>query len=110
VTAVLLPQGKQQYLTTAGLPAVGYKVATFDAGTSNPRITWSDALKVAQNANPVILDARGEASIFWEGAYKVQLQDSTGAVIWTQDNLQSQPNGFAATLVPSTQGVPSPSM
>lgn len=101
MTAVLLPNGKQQYFTTAGLPAVGYKIATFDAGTSNPRVTWQDALKVAQNANPVILDGRGEASIFWEGAYKVQLQDSTGAVIWTQDNLQSQPNGFAATVVPS---------
>jgi hypothetical protein len=101
VTAILLPNGKQQYFTTAGLPAVGYKIATFDAGTSNPRVTWQDALKVAQNANPVILDGRGEASIFWEGAYKVQLQDSTGAVIWTQDNLQSQP-GFSAALVPAT--------
>lgn len=101
MTAVLLPNGKQQYFTTAGLPAVGYKVATFDAGTSNPRITWQDALKVAQNTNPVILDARGEASIFWEGAYKVQLQDSTGAVIWTQDGLQSQPNGFTSSLLPA---------
>lgn len=101
MTAVLLPNGKQQYFTTAGLPAVGYKIATFDAGTSNPRTTWADALKIGANANPVILDARGEASIFWEGAYKVQLQDSTGAVIWTQDNLQSQPNGFTSSLVPA---------
>jgi hypothetical protein len=101
VTAILLPNGKQQYFTTAGLPAVGYKVATFAAGTSTPQTTWQDALKVAQQTNPIILDGRGEASIFWDGAYKVQLQDSTGAVIWTQDNLQSQQNSFAATLVPS---------
>jgi hypothetical protein len=101
VTAVLLPNGKQQYFTTAGLPAVGYKIATFDAGTSNPRTTWQDALKVATNTNPVILDARGEASIFWDGAYKVQLQDSTGAVIWTQDNLQSQPNNFSGSILPA---------
>lgn len=101
MTAVLLPNGKQQYFTTAGLPAVGYKVATFDAGTSNPRTTWADALKIGANTNPVILDARGEASIFWEGTYKVQLQDSTGAVIWTQDNLQSQPNSFAGSILPA---------
>jgi hypothetical protein len=101
VTAILLPNGKQQYFTTAGLPAVGYKIATFDAGTSNPRVTWSDALKVGVNTNPVILDGRGEASIFWEGAYKVQLQDSTGAVIWTQDNLQSQQTTFTASLIPA---------
>lgn len=101
MTAVLLPNGKQQYLTTAGLPAVGYKLATFAAGTSTPQVTWQDALKVAQQTNPIILDGRGEASIFWEGAYKVQLQDSTGAVIWTQDNLQSLPNGYTTSLVPA---------
>lgn len=101
MTAVLLPNGKQQYFTTAGFPAIGYKVATFDAGTSNPRVTWQDALKVAQNTNPVILDGRGEASIFWEGTYKVQLQDSTGAPIWTQDNLQSLPNGYTTSLLPA---------
>lgn len=101
MTAVLLPNGKQQYFTTAGLPAVGYKVATFDAGTSNPRVTWQDAGKVSANTNPIILDARAEASIFWDGSYKVQLQDSTGAVIWTQDNLQSQQNNFSNSMVPA---------
>lgn len=101
MTAILLPNGKQQYFTTAGAPAVGYKIATFDAGTSNPRITWQDAGKVAQNTNPVILDGRGEASIFWEGVYKVQLQDSTGAVIWTQDNLGGQQTSFTASLLPA---------
>lgn len=102
MTAILLPNGKQQYFTTAGLPAVGYKVATFAAGTSTPQTTWQDALKVAPQTNPVILDGRGEASIFWDGAYKVQLQDSTGAVIWTQDNLQSQMNSLSTSLVPAT--------
>jgi lysophospholipase L1-like esterase len=85
MTAVVLPQGKQQYLTTAGVPAVGYKLATFDAGTTNPKTTWQNATQSSPNTNPVILDARGEAVIFWSGNYKVQLQDSTGAVIWTVD-------------------------
>lgn len=102
MTAILLPNGKQQYFTTAGLPAVGYKVATFAAGTSTPQVTWQDALKVAQNTNPVILDGRGEASIFWDGAYKVQLQDASGTPIWTQDNLQSQQNSITSTLLPAT--------
>lgn len=101
MTAVLLPNGKQQYFTTPGVPAVGYKLATFDAGTSNPRTTWADALKVGANTNPIILDARGEAIIFWDGAYKAQLQDSTGAVIWTVDGLQSLQNSFSVSLVPA---------
>lgn len=98
--AILLPNGKQQFFTTPGVPAVGYKIATFAAGTSSNQTTWADALQVGANANPIILDARGEAVIFWNGAYKVQLQDSTGAVIWTVDNVQSQP-APSASLVPS---------
>lgn len=90
MTAVLLPQGKQQYFTAAGIPLVGGKVFTWDAGTTNPRPTWADAAQVGLNTNPVILDARGEASIFWAGAYKVQLQDSLGNIIWTQDGVASQ--------------------
>jgi hypothetical protein len=87
--AILLPQGKQQYFSLAGVPLVGGKVFTYDAGTTNPRTTYTDAAGLVPNANPVILDARGEATIFWSGAYKVQLTDSVGAVIWTQDNVSS---------------------
>src|SRR5437667_2306185 len=87
--AVLLPNGKQAFVTPTGVPAVGYKVATFAAGTVNPQTTWADALKVGANPNPIILDARGEAAIFWDGAYKVQLQDPTGTPVWTIDNVNT---------------------
>jgi hypothetical protein len=33
-----------------------------------------------------VLDARGEATIYWAGAYKIQLEDAAGAVLWTIDN------------------------
>lgn len=89
MTAILLPQGKQHYETIAGLPLVGGKVFTYAAGTSAPQITYADAAATTPNANPVILDARGEATIFWSGAYKVQLQDALGNIIWTQDNVSS---------------------
>lgn len=99
MTAVLLPQGKQQFFTTVGVPAVGYKLATFAAGTSSNQATWADALQIGANPNPIILDGRGEAVIFWNGAYKVQLQDATGAIIWTVDNIQSTP-APTASLIP----------
>lgn len=101
MTAVVLPQGKQQFFTTAGVPAAGYKLATFDAGTTNPKTTWLDAGQVGANTNPIILDARGEAVIFWNGAYKVQLQDSTGAVIWTVDGVSTQLPSLTQSLIPS---------
>lgn len=103
--AVLLPNGKQQFFTTPGVPAVGYKLATFAAGTSSNQTTWADALKVAANTNPIILDARGEAVIFWDGAYKVQLQDSTGAVIWTVDNVSSLVASLLANFALDTGAV-----
>lgn len=99
--AVLLPNGRQQFFTTPGVPAVGYKLMTWAAGTSTPQATWSDALKVGLNTNPIILDARGEAVIFWDGAYKIQLQDSTGAPVSAPvDNVQSQP-AAATSLIPT---------
>jgi len=97
MSAVLLPQGKQQYFTSAGIPLVGGKVFTYDTGTTTPRTTWADAAQASPNANPVILDARGEASIFWSGAYRVVVQDSLGNAIWTQDGVSDA--SFTSTLI-----------
>ena len=85
-----MPQGKQQYFSSAGTPLVGGKVYTYAAGSTTPLATYTDAGGLTPNTNPVILDSRGEASIFFDGsAYKIVLQDSLGASIWTQDNLTS---------------------
>lgn len=91
--AVLLPEGKQSYETSTGAPAVGWKLYTYDAGTSTPRATYSDASGVTPNANPVILDARGEATIYWNGSYKVALKDSADVTIWTVDGVTSSATG-----------------
>lgn len=85
--ASLLPNGKQHYETSAGIPLVGGQLFTYDAGTTNPRVTYSDFGGTVPNANPVVLDARGEALIFWSGAYKVVLKDALGNTIWTVDNI-----------------------
>ena len=69
--AVLLPNSKQAYVAASGAPLSGGKVYTYAAGTTTPQTTWSDAAGTVANANPVILDSRGEASIFWVGTYKI---------------------------------------
>lgn len=99
--AVLLPNGRQQFFTTPGVPAVGYKLMTWAAGTSTPQTTWADALKIAANPNPIILDGRGEAVIFWDGVYKVQLLDATGAPVSAPvDNVSTLPS-FSASVIPT---------
>lgn len=79
--AALLPNGKQCYITATGIPLAGGRLYTYDAGTSTPRPTYSDAAGLVPNTNPVILDSRGEATVFWSGAYKVILRDSTDAIV-----------------------------
>lgn len=101
MAAVLLPEGRQQFFTTPGVPAVGYKLMTWAAGTSTPQATYTDALKIGTNPNPIILDGRGEAVIFWDGAYKIQLLDATGAPVWAPvDNVQSNP-APSGSLIPT---------
>ena len=95
--ATLLPEGKQSFTNTAGAPLVGGKVYTYDAGTTNPRTTYQDAAGTTPNANPIILDARGEATIFWSGAYKVVLKDAADVTIWTVDNIVSA-DSYSSTL------------
>ena len=102
----LMPEGKQSFTTSAGVPLVGGRLYTYDAGTNTPRPTYSDAAGTTPNANPVILDARGEAMVFWQGAYKVVLRDASDVIIWTVDNVVGGDVVLAADLATasSTKG------
>lgn len=88
--ATIVQWPKAQFFDSNGDPLAGGKVYTYQAGTSTPLATYTDYTGLTPNTNPVILDARGEASI-WTGtqSYKFVLKDSTDSLIWTVDNLQS---------------------
>jgi hypothetical protein len=62
----LSPPAKQQFFTNAGVPAIGYKLYTYVAGTGygTPLATYTDAAASVPNANPITLDARGESIIY----------------------------------------------
>lgn len=73
-----------------GAPLAGGKLYTYVSGTSTPQPTYptyADALAGTNaNANPVVLDANGEASVFGQALpYKFILRDSADTVQWTQD-------------------------
>ena len=68
-------------------PAVGYKVFSYSAGTSTPKATFTDAGLGTPNANPTILDARGEASIRLDGSYKIVLKTDADVTVYTEDNV-----------------------
>lgn len=66
---------------------------TYTRGTTTAKTTYSDAAMTTANANPVVLDAYGEATIFLDGEYKFVLKNSAGTTIWTQDDVNVSETG-----------------
>lgn len=67
---------------------VGGKLYSYEAGTTIPTPTYTNADDGVPNANPVILDARGEAQVWIDPnvAYKFVLTDANDVQIWSIDN------------------------
>lgn len=95
-STALMPIPKQQYFTANGAPLAGGVVYTYAAGTNNPKATYTDAAGTIAQQNPIPLNARGEPAspIYWSGAYKVELRDALGNVVYTVDNYNTDPQGL----------------
>jgi hypothetical protein len=86
--AILSPSPKLQFFTNTGVPMAGGFLYTYAAGTSTPLVTYTDSTGLVANTNPVILDSRGEASIWLSVvAYKFTLATPADIPVWTQDNI-----------------------
>lgn len=95
--ATLSPSPKMQFFTAAGVPLVGGKLYTYASGTTVPAATYTTSAASTANTNPVILDSRGEANVwFGPSRYTLVLKDSLDNLIWTADGIGS------------TQGVQNP--
>jgi len=100
--ATISPQPKLQFFTANGVPLSGGKLYTYAAGTTTPLASYTDASGATPNANPVILNSRGETSVWLANAnYKFKLTDSTDVEIWTVDNLDGSAPASLATLAAS---------
>ena len=97
--AVLTPNAKLQFININGQPLIGGRLYTYAAGTTTPLATYADAAATTTNPNPIILDARGEASV-WLGAntYKFKLTDSSANEIWTVDYISAPISSISPVL------------
>lgn len=94
--SVPFPNVKPQFNDVNGAPLSGGLLYIYAAGTSTPATSYSDPALTTANANPVVLDSRGEASIYFaDGSYKFVLKDSLDVTVWTEDNVTLE--DFAAT-------------
>ena len=95
---------KNQFFDANGVPLSGGKVYTYSAGTTTPKSTYTDSTGVTPNTNPVILNSRGEASIWLSGNYKIILKDSLDNQIWSVDNVAQLNDASNITFTPSGTG------
>lgn len=98
--ASLSPNAKQQFFDANGNPLAGGKVYTYAAGTTTPIVTYTDSTGATNNANPIILDSRGEANIWLTPGtnYKFKLTDASEVQVWVVDNILGPPGAAAGTV------------
>lgn len=97
--AVLLTPPRLQFFDNSGNPLAGGKVYTYEAGTTTPKDTYTNQGGGTPNANPVILDSAGRASIWLSGSYKIVVKDSSDNTITTDDNITAFQTGSGSTFV-----------
>lgn len=92
-------------LSDTGVPLAGGLLYTYSAGTTTPLATYSDVGLTVANANPIVLDAAGRATIFLlSSSYKWILKTSAGVTVWTRDNIGAVPTNNIDTDVAGTAG------
>lgn len=83
-----------------GLPLAGGKIYTYAAGTSTPLATYTDSTGLVANANPIILDASGQAHIWLTcgTGYKFVFKDAGDGTLYTENGISvADPNGTTST-------------
>lgn len=87
----LMPTPRTRFVDNAGLPLANGMVFTFAAGTSDKLATYQDPDGLIPHENPIRLDIRGEALIYWLGTYKVDVRTSLGIQLqgYPVDNFQA---------------------
>lgn len=85
--ATISPTPKLQFLDANGNPLVNGLLYTYASGTTTPLATYTTQAQTTANTNPIVLDSRGEASVFLLAGYSYRfvLQNSSGVTQYTTD-------------------------
>jgi hypothetical protein len=78
-------QMKTQFFDKLGVPLKNGKVWTYDISSTIKKTSYANADKNQPNANPVVLDAEGWASISMIGSYRLRSYNEKGVSTGDQD-------------------------
>jgi len=100
MTLALTPNPELRVYDNAGNLAINGSVYTYAAGTTTPQAAYTDSTGATQLSNPVVLNSRGEASIWLSPgvAYKLVAYDQSGNLLWSQDNVYGPTSGALGNL------------
>ena len=94
MTTLLAPLPKLRFVDSNGNALAGGKLFVYAAGTTTKINSYIDSTGSTPNSNPIILDSRGECSMWMplNTSYKITLSPSTDTdpptnPIYTQDNM-----------------------
>ena len=94
-----------QLFNNSGVPLAGGLLYTYAAGTTTPATTYTSSSGSTPNSNPIVLDSAGRtpAQIWLDSGsnYKFILRDSTGVLIWTNDNIPGSTAASAVSYAPT---------
>ena len=95
MTGTIATIPKYQFLDSLGVPLVNGTITTYLTGTTTLTSTWQDQAQLSLNTNPIVLDARGEATLWLDSSivYKFVLANEAGAIQWTQENISGTNSG-----------------
>lgn len=104
MTALLSPNAKQQFFDDAGNPAAGFSLFTYAANTTTPQATYTNRAGTVANANPIILDARGEATVYLTPGivYDYVLKTAADVTVWTREDVSADAGDAAAVFFDDT--------
>lgn len=90
---------------TTGLPYEGLRLYHYEPGSTTDRTAWSDEAKASTAAQPIVGDAKGRISGYFEGNYRILIKTSVAdgdLTLYDYDPIKF--DAKAATLRAENQG------
>jgi len=105
-TGTIIPSPIFTGIDVNGDPVSGGKLYTYAAGTTTAQTTYSNVNLTVANANPVVLDSAGRATVFVTSgsSFKYVLKTSADVELWSADNIGAVPKSTATLDVTVTAG------